>query len=249
MAVIVYSKRGGVTARALGERLGIRAIDEARLTAADGLGQKIIRWGATREGPGGLEEVNLRPAIRLASNKLLATHRMHEAGVPVPRTSCDLGNVGVPALGRSIHHMAGRDIRLIMQSADVRALGACDYYTKYIPTDAEFRIHVWNGRVFMRRRKVLQTPAAYVPYIRNYENGHVFVAVPNWRAEPCGEGIDRAAIDACRALGLHFAAVDVLRGEPNGEAQTVYVLECNTAPAAQGMTLDAYATLLTDWIG
>ncbi len=78
------------------------------------------------------------------------------------------------------------------------------------------------------------------PYVRNVENGWVFcredIAV--------FEDVKALAIEAIRALGLDFGAVDIIRTKKGRN----YVLEVNTAVGMEGTTVEKYRTALANYV-
>lgn len=93
-------------------------------------------------------------------------------------------------------------------------------YTKLIPAEREYRVHVVGTEAICVHRKVDGTGI-----IRNSEAGWVFRRVTTFP-----QAIIPEARNAVVALGLDFAAVDVL-----WDGQRAYVLETNTAPGIDGM--------------
>jgi len=98
-----------------------------------------------------------------------------------------------------------------------------DYFVEYIPTAREYRVHVAFGECIKISEKVAGPDGTPCPWIRNTGSGYTF-RNPRTRLGSLGQA---AAIDAVRALGLDFGAVDLIVGD---DANT-YVLEVNTAPA------------------
>lgn len=111
-------------------------------------------------------------------------------------------------------------------------------YTKYIPKDAEFRLHFISGRrdPFFVQRKVKRKDfeGKYNPRVRNLDGGYIYahndVALPR--------DVLTQAQGAFGASHLDFGAMDVIWSEAQ---QKAYVLEVNTAPGLQGATITAYA--------
>lgn len=112
---------------------------------------------------------------------------------------------------------------------------ACRLFTKFVPDTVEYRIHVIGGRVVAAHRKGGGTDES----VRNTANGWLFSRV---RHPP--RDVATQALATVAALGLDFAAVDVLFCTNDDRA---YVLETNTAPGIDGMewTVRQYAEGLT----
>lgn len=115
-------------------------------------------------------------------------------------------------------------------------------YTYGVSNTGEYRVHVFDGEVILYQKKSRRV---------NEETGEVVTAegeeadvrnlASNWVYRTGNlrrlERVEELAINAVRALGLDFGAVDIIKDE-NGE---VYVLEVNTAPGlGNEATLEAY---------
>lgn len=109
-------------------------------------------------------------------------------------------------------------------------------YTKYIPKDEEYRLHVFQGKVFFVQRKARRkdVPDDLVNWkVRNLAGGFIFasqnVDVPEIAKE--------AAIVIQQKLKLDFCAIDMIY---NKKSDKWYALEANTAPGICGVTLEKY---------
>lgn len=199
----------------------------------------LIRWGATgKVGRKPRKVLNRMDAIARASNKREALNIMRAAGinVPVVLNADEVRLEHLPVLGRKDHHVGANDIVLCMNLRDVdraRAAG-CSHFSKYIPTKAEYRVHVFGDQIIKTSQKILTEPElATQPWIRNLGAGYTF-RQSEQRLSGAARGM---AIDAVNALGLTFGAVDVIVSDDD---QT-YILEVNTAPGLQTDTsLEAY---------
>lgn len=106
-------------------------------------------------------------------------------------------------------------------------------YTRHFNAKYEFRVHVAFGRVIriQQKKKLNGVPKHDV---RSYDNGYRYstnlsIDTPNV--------IGDVSIQAIRALGLDFGAVDILYMASNDSAR---VLEVNTAPGIEGDTVTDY---------
>ena len=236
MSFLLYHPRSAPTGRVLAEALGLRSGSQVPRERFD----VILRWGCQRSVPlRASHTINNRMALARASDKLGSLRLMREDGVQVPNFSRNYEELTPPFLGRTITHRGGTDIVLCMQRSDA-ARNPRDFYTEYIPTRAEYRIHVYQDRAIRASQKVLTHDENYCPYIRNHEHGYTFRR-PR-RATPITDGMYDLAIKAVAAHGLHFGAVDLILGD-NGEA---YVLEVNTAPSCSPLTGRAYVEAMTE---
>lgn len=108
-------------------------------------------------------------------------------------------------------------------------------YTMAKLAEREYRVHVVDGRAIAVHRKVSTRDDAD-PYVKNTANGWVFKRVSLYTQD-----VIEQAIPAVKAVGLDFAAVDVL-----WDGRQAWVLEANTAPGIDGMdwTVARYAGAL-----
>ncbi len=242
MAFILYSPGTSITGRALAERLGIPGGTTPPNTRED----FIIRWGSTKRIPIKPSRViNKLTNVALTADKLQSLAVLSNAGITTPEiitaAKADelrgyLGREKFPVLGRRIHHTQGRDIVLCLQAIDVRRVlnrGESDYFSVYIPTKREFRIHIFQGKNIRTNQKLLRDGNIWVPFVRNFENGYVF-GLPK---KPLAPEQEQLAQKAVATLGLDFGAVDLIVSDENKS----YILEVNTGPALQGENgLEAY---------
>ena len=222
--MILYNRRG----RATGEKIAMA------LQLPENV---LLRWGNSLN-PEQDEEydrvINSSEAIQNATNKLLSLEIMSDSGLNVPAWSENpeelVEEYGYPILGRRFHHARGSDIQFCLQERDYRRRR--DFYTAYIPTNREYRVHVVGEEVVRVQGKYLDFPEQKKAWIRNYESGYRF---RNPRLRLHSRRL-QAAIRAVSVLGLDFGAVDLLIGDDN----ETYILEVNTAPSCSPLTGAAY---------
>jgi len=132
-------------------------------------------------------------------------------------------------LGRKFHHKEGKDILW----PDKKFWRVRDYWTKFVPSIEEWRIHVFDGRVIARSKKIQEAEpeGAHPAEVRSHRNGWRFKHGP----EP-PNGIRRFAKAMVKACGYLYGACDILV-KPDGE---FCALEVNTAPAMDNYTRRAY---------
>lgn len=131
-------------------------------------------------------------------------------------------------------------------------LVAAPLYTKYIPKQAEYRVHVFEDEVIDIQQKVRRAENNNGNFhIRNTANGFIFAR--NVNGLPVHDTIPvrckEEAVLAVTWLGLDFGAVDVIW---NQHRQQAYVLEVNTAPGIEGTTVTNYNQAIRsriDWNG
>lgn len=133
-------------------------------------------------------------------------------------------------LGRKLNHTQGKDILL----PDRKFWRIRDYWTRYIPSVEEWRIHIFDGQSIARGLKLFlhhqpNDPTAVI--IRNRARDYLM----RHDVDP-PDGMRQLAKYAVAAVGESFGAVDILVGQ-NG---LQYVLEVNTAPAMDNYTRSKY---------
>ena len=127
---------------------------------------------------------------------------------------------------------SGRGIEIVGPGVDIPD---APLYTKYIKKTSEWRVHVAFGEVIDVTRKIRDPNREVTDWqVRNHSNGFIFARESG---EPPSPSITLYALEAIKALGLDFGAVDIVW---SNYYQRAYVLEVNSAPGMEGQTLDAY---------
>ena len=246
MRIIFYPyKIGSASCRALSNAVsGLRVRANGRYRYRNG--DVIFNWGATLvpnwslNVPTGI--INGFRGIVEASNKLLTFQALERANVPTVPFTTDR-EVASSWDNIVVRHIltghGGNGIEIVVNDEE---LPQAPLYTKYIEPVAEYRVHVFDGKVIdyvKKRRRVDDPPEGSENYIRNLQNGWVFTRNNLRRLER----VEQMAIDAVNALGLVFGAVDIIRDEENN----CMVLEVNTACGLQGTTLEAYKNAILEY--
>lgn len=184
-------------------------------------GDFVVNWGAGNDWPAGVKVLNRRTV----HNKLGELMKLAAAGVSVPEHSQRRPSPYDGWLARTANHTEARDL--------LAGLTTGDYYTKYIPTEREFRVHVWNG-VSIRAGVKMPRVANPHPRFRSWTAGWKldYGVSPQYMRQSYRE----MAKKACAALGYDFGAVD-LAVTADGR---VVVFEVNSAPGLEGNTIEAY---------
>lgn len=263
------NSKGG---KALKETMGLKAILHEGSTFVGSPDKTVINWGYGARLPAEVAKcriINKPEAIALSVNKLDALRRFAGAcrtpdWTTRQATAQDWLNSGHTVYCR--HRLEGHEgegIEIIAPRAanltaggDLGILGTilagwingrpepnlglvphARLYTKFVTSTREYRVHVVGGEVVAVHRKVSGVEEG----IRNTANGWVFRRVSEYPRDVCTQ-----AQSAVRALGLDFAAVDVLWDD-----REAYVLETNTAPGIDEMdwTLRQYALALERLVG
>ena len=165
------------------------------------------------------------------TDKLAQLVRLHHQRVSVPEFVINLSQGENPFKGwvpRRRFHQQGRDFRFPPKNPD--------FWTKYISTDEEWRVHFFRtakGNLRLLRSALKVPKEGADPLIRSHRSG--------WKLSYCGgapEVVVEEGRKAVNALALDFGAVDVLYAfREEGKA---YVLEVNTCPGLEGGTLQRY---------
>lgn len=144
------------------------------------------------------------------------------------RTARQWFNDGFDVVVRhTVQSHSGNGLELIPYCEDTRAdqaIPKAPLYTKYMKKRDEYRVHVCNGEaIFVQRKAVDSSMNGVANYqIRNRNNGFIF-AIQNLDPDP---SVLSNAVNAVKALGLDFGAVDVIWNE---RRQLATVIEVNTA--------------------
>lgn len=223
--------RGAIRAEGFNCRIRRRSA-VSRLRASS----MLINWGCSSgtQPP----HLNNYDAVEASVNKRDAFEVMGLAGVRIPRyTTTPPGvdtNVG-DAMWLERHDITGhggRGIKVVRPGEKWSEQDA-PLYVQYVPKLQEFRVHVFavddDPRCLSRQKLGVEGFGRdrNQRLIRNTDNGWVLGLVRDQRASMLAE---EEAVKAVHALGLDFAAVDVIIGRDDGLA---YVLEANTAPGIE----------------
>ncbi len=275
-ALIIYAARNSSSARELSKALKCRRWfenppDRYKRRRAFFRGRPyptVVNWGSTlRPDWGTVASVvaradaagaYLNPATSVARaiNKLETFKCLTEAKVPTPKWTTEPDEVRKwlkkehSVLARkNLTGAGGAGIHLIVPGGD---LPQCGLYVRNYPKTHEFRVHVFDGQVidFTEKKAKLDdngNPVVSDRLVRNHDNGWVF-AHDGLSVDGAGrEAIGRTSMDAVRALGLLFGAVDILAilEPPNLQGvrtlKSAVVCEVNTAPGLENtQTIQAY---------
>jgi len=214
----LYHDNTSLTGRELKNALGVAGGTRDPDSRID----KMIRWGNTdriRFAP--VLSLNKRESLENSVNKRKALEILNGAnlhGAPLATTF-----EGDLLVARKDIHQQGSDFYLVASQEDFALTQhlQCTHYTKFVPCKREYRIHVFQNEVIGIAEKRMTDQCKSLT-IRNFGNGWNFKYV-----DACDEAIKTVAKNAVTALGLDFAAIDLMMSV-NGN---IYVLEANSAPA------------------
>jgi len=255
MTPILYPyKIASATARALSRTLNTRRVREAG-TYRPRRSHVIINRGnprVPRWANANLRWINTPIAVERASNKLEAFKAFTEHGVQCPEYTTDVGiarewvSTGAVVARSLLRASGGKGIHLYAAGEAIPEPNTTHekLWVKYVKKAAEYRLHVFEGRVIriQEKRRERGTQDTRNNQIRNRENGWVFcteeVNLP--------DGLSDLAIRAVASLGLHFGAVDIIW---NQRQEQGYVLEVNCCPGLEGTSLDVYTQAIKEVTG
>lgn len=204
----------------------------------------VINWGCSEvsDEVAKCTIINRPECVAVAANKLSCFVSMENGGVSIPPFTTERATAAMWLVGGNavvvrtiLNGNSGAGIVLAEKIEDVLPLAPL--YVKYIPKKQEYRIHVRGGEIVDVQRKARRKdlPDDQVNWkIRNHDNGFVFAR----NDFVCPDDVKVQALNAVKAVGLDFGAVDVIFNE---QEQKAYVLEINTAPGLTGTTLEGYA--------
>jgi D-alanine-D-alanine ligase-like ATP-grasp enzyme len=130
-----------------------------------------------------------------------------------------------------------------------QGLPAAGLYVEAIDKGREYRVHVGKTpsgaiRVIDVTRKIRRPEATGERgFVWNHDNGFMFVR-DGVNLSSIPSDLLQQASRAISALGLTFGAVDIVvprRGRRSIREMPSYVLEVNTAPGMEGITVERYA--------
>jgi len=216
----------GSSSIALANAMGIRR----NLKKAD----IAILWGLKKvelcDNPQYNYVINNPRELKATANKHKQLSKLAENNIPVPTFSLT-PLTSKPMLGRDFYHSRGTDIEFFDILTPIKPR---DYYIEFIPNCKERRYHVIGGQVVSSCYKFGGDRTGKGEYCKNLTTG--------WHFQEFTGKIEEKnlAIEAVKALGYDFGAVDILIAQNSNR----YVLEVNTAPGLCMPRLEQYANYL-----
>lgn len=213
----------------------------------------VINWGDSRVvlSAGTTVLFNKPEAVALAISKLSTIEELNKAKVPSVRATDDHEKAvkwfdkGYGVLARTDGQSNGNGIELFTSDQKPKA----DFYSRYWPKSHEYRAHVFNNQVIDLTEKRARHNAGANRVIRSYDNGWIFAHHISLSDKEDRERLNKLALDAIRALGLDFGAVDILAGLTTSiprRLSKAVVCEVNTSPGLESpQTIDAYVRAIS----
>lgn len=221
MIKLIVAKQSLPTGRILAEALRERGVKLSETPSA------VVSYGV----PLNTERPSLN-AKAGATDKLEQLRILQKSGLPTPTfyVGSVPTNAKFPLLARKRNHRAGKDIMPVFHPSEVewRKAAGAQFFSEYIAPAGEIRVWIYRGRHLATYAKQMRRPEEYKRIGWNYTNGFAFSLV---KSEDVNRGAADVAAKCVDALGLDFAAVDVLL-DHSGK---FYILEANTAPGVEGI--------------
>ena len=230
--VRVNRYKASKSGRALARYLGVKMIKLRGSRFRGRSNDVVINWGmGNPDVIGNARQINKLENVQLASNKLLTFRKLNQLGVSIPACYHSKSYMHPQKLYMARTTLTGHSGKGIVVGT-VEELPEAPLYTEFIPKIAEYRAIVVNGKVvdFKKKKRRRDYDGDYGEYIWNHSSGYIF-ARNDFTVPPSAGSV---AIDAVKALGLDFGAVDIIEDETN----KLYVLEVNTAFGIEGTTLE-----------
>lgn len=177
--------------------------------------------------------INSVEAVRTARNKMLTTLKLHEHGLPQPDTLYHAGfqmsgavieQFGLPVVIKPKTGTQGRGIQKIdspaklQQITEARFRKAGLYMQRFITSEGwDLRIVVVGSQVLGAVKRTAATGEWMTPVMHG---GKADVY-------PVDKPLERLSLLAAKALGLHFAGIDVIVSKSDGNYR---ILEVNAVP-------------------
>ena len=242
-------KKGSKSAKALAKALNTKQLKLENSKFKPKVGDIIINWGAS-DMPAQFQPVTIlnhpEDIKRMSNKKTFFEHMSQEDGIRIVPFTSDrqvalqwIRDEKVVVCRTILNGHSGRGI--VIASTEDEVVDA-PLYTQYVKKKEEFRVHIFNNKVFDVQRKAKRNDAEEVNWqVRNHDNGFIYqrndINVP--------DDVLHQAKECFEASGLAFAAIDIIWNEHQKHA---YVLEVNTAPGLEGTTLDNYAAAFKDYL-
>lgn len=210
---------------------------------------RIINWGiSSRERLSACrfagEVINPTAAVNRAADKQSAFNVLRNAQVSIPDFTVSRDEAMHWTIqGHRVYcrtQLRGNSGDGIVVARNISEVVNAPLYVKGLDVAHEYRFHVMDGVIIDAVRKSWSQDVAEEDRnmdVRNHANGSIFVRGSRSLDRALGNrAATGTAIDAVRALGLTFGAVDLIE-TTSGEFK---VLEVNTACGLEGTTLERY---------
>lgn len=208
--------------------------------------RQLINWGSHAPILAARGRVlNTPDSVAVSRNKLSAFNALKDintVNVPAYWTSKEDVERERPDIVFERHSLAGEAGSGIVIKRRGEALSDhCPLYVRYVRKRREYRVHVFDGQaIAVQQKRKASKETTESSLIRSHDNGYVFCV--NSVDEAGLDAIKTMAVEAVKALGLDFGAVDMVVGMRDN---IPYVLEVNTKPGLESPTvIGAYVSAI-----
>lgn len=207
-----------------------------------------INWGYVDSTNNRLIVYNDTRRIRNGFNKRKSRMHLQSNGIPVPKTFTidsvtrdDMVNFNGKFICRKDQHYAGRDLVVAESYSDLfkAVSNGYTYFSKFYNKSKEYRVHVAHGKVLSVQQKIPRDISVTNNIIWNHASGAFVFEVVQWNE--CSIDILRPAVEAVKALGMDFGAVDILAYPADADDPVAVVCEVNTSPSLADYMSDKYS--------
>ena len=149
-------------------------------------------------------------------------------------------------LARKDYGMGGKGIKICLQQKDIKNVwDTADYFTEFIPTFREFRVHCFNNRMIrIQEKRINEEQKLKSLWIKSKRNGYKFFHL---KEEEIKTKLKQFVKNFRRNIPLNFFGADIILGDNN----EFYLLEINTGMGLGPTGLRIYEknlkSVLIDW--
>lgn len=243
-------KMGSQSAKNLANGLGImRIYPDERSRFVNREQDTIINWGASSSPIRMRDSVsrwlNHPSKVAISANKTATLECLTNASVPTLDFTTSRQQAlewlleGKVVIARTLlNSHSGRGIIELDPEVntyeELQDIPNAPLYTLYKSKKHEYRVHVLPDDSVAVRQKRRRMSAENINWrIRNHVGGFIFAHELSYLPSD----IEELAVNAKRALGLDFCALDILYNERDNKS---FVIESNTSPGLEGSTLQLY---------
>lgn len=239
-------KSGSQSAHALAEALSCPVIKHTNSKFRGAPTKTVINWGASKLPEHIIHSrvINCTSKVKQAGNKLrffesqtVGTRPVEGTSVIFPRLVTWTANKDTALKWKTVVArtvLTGHSGQGIWIGPPDDTLPEAPLYTKYVPKDSEWRVHIAFGEVIDVQRKIRNPDREPTDWkVRSHQNGFIYVRESG---KPPSDVLDQAVL-CYNCSGLDFGAVDVIWSK---KLEQAFVLELNCAPGITGHTVEVY---------
>lgn len=260
-------KQGSRSARALATALGGKVLKREGSKFVPKSNRKVINWGSSQT-PNSYSLLNGANFVNIAGNKLSFFQYVtgpESPGTEMPRfplwTTSREEAQGWFSQAKPVKAVVARTVLTGHSGAGIIVVEANEenptpelpqapLYVEYIPKDAEYRVHIFDGEVIDVQRKVKDPDREVSNWkVRSHQNGFIYTrnnSDGTSHRESCPPDVLEQGKRALASSGLVFGACDIIWNKKRKQA---FVLEINTAPGLEGETISVYANAIRSYYG